>query len=142
MKRILRRTLIVACLAVGLVPASAAQAGLFTPLHHVTTGGAHFDDGTTKVFSLVVTSYSPTANSHFLVGTVGSMGAFAGALYLHSYDRATDTGHYVLDASLANGTDILASAIVHYDRQGTAKTIQLDGSLAGQPFSTGPLNIT
>lgn len=142
MDRMLRRMALVACVIGALAPVSSAHAGPFAPLQHVTTGGAFFDDGTTKVLALAVTNYSPTANSHLLTGTVGSAGAFAGALYLHDYDRKANVGHYLLDASLANGADILANAVVHYDREGKAKTIQLDGSLAGQPFSTGALKIT
>jgi hypothetical protein len=141
LKKLFRRTAVVACLVAGLVPA-AAQAGPFAPLQHVTTGGAFFDDGTNKAFALVVTNYSPSANSHLIAGTLGSSGAFAGALYLHDFDRKTNSGHYLLDASLVNGADLLADAIVHYDREGKAKTIELDGSLAGQSFSTGALKIT
>jgi hypothetical protein len=142
MKRVLRRTVLVSALVGALVPAAVAQAGPFTPLHHVTTGGAHFDDGTTALFGLVVTSYTPGPNSHLVTGFVSESGAFAGALYFHTYDRATDTGHYTLDATLANGADIIANAIVQYDRQGAARFISLDGVIAGQPFSTGTLKIT
>jgi hypothetical protein len=41
-----------------------------------------------------------------------------------------------------NGADLIANALVRYDRDGEAKTIELDGSLVGQPFSTGALEIT
>ena len=143
MKSSLRRSAALLAVLVGvLVPAASAQAGPLALLPHTATGTINYFDGTTDVLALVVSNLSPTASSQLVEGFVFTQGVFAGTLYQHTFDRVADEGHYWLQATLAGGETIVAQVVVFFDRKGNARTIELQGVIADQPFGTGQLKIT
>lgn len=141
-RKALRAGALAAVLAVALVPASPAQAGPLALLHHTATGTVNYYDGTTDVLALVVSNLSPSGNAQLVEGFVFSQGVFAGTLFQHVYDSTADEGHYWLQGTFANGASILAQVVVFFDRYGSARTIELQGTIADQPFTTGPIKIT
>jgi hypothetical protein len=151
--RFLRVRLAVAVVvfAGALLAPSAASAGplydVFSPFFHTQYGTYSYDGqtGPPHVFAFVGSTLDDQANSQALVGTFDT-GAFVGTLFLHTYDRATDTGHYTLKGTIdptgiAPPVPILADVTVHIDRVQAVAEITLDGTIAGQPFfgTTGPV---
>ena len=144
----------VAMIAVGAmaIPSSASAQGafdpVFSPLYGVQTGTYHYvgDSGTPDVFALVFSQYNNVTNQQAVVGQFFNAGAFAGILFFHDYDAATDTGHYILNGTvdptgLAPPVPFFAWLTVTIDRVQAVLTVSFYGNIGGQPIAgtTGPV---
>jgi hypothetical protein len=140
---------VVACLA--LPAMSSAQSRplepIFAPLFHVQSGTYNYigDSGAPKAFAFFLSQLNRATNEQAVVGTMDT-GLFAGVLFHHTYDRASDTGHYDLRGSLdptgiAPPVPVFATAEAKFDRVQDISVFTICGNIAGQPFcgTTGPV---